>query len=89
MQRQQIALVSSSAKGNETKSLQGWKMAVGHALTQQELWHVLRPFFLFLFCLGLRPSRKTSKWTGMNSSQLLLDMLSHSDAVYLFEVKSS
>lgn len=82
MQRQQRALVSSSAKGlsaakrNEAKSLQGWKMALDGALTQQKLWHVLRPFFLFLFWLGLWPSRKASKGTALNRSKLLLETVS-------------
>lgn len=81
MQRQQRALVSSSAKGlsaakgNETKRLQGWKMTLGDALTQQELWHLLRPFSLFLFCLRLTPSRKAWKGTGLNRSKLLLDIV--------------
>lgn len=87
MQRQQRALVSakglSAAKGNETKSTQGWKMALGDALTQEELWCVF-PYFLFLFWLGLRPSRKASKGTRLNRSKLLLDIASHSGGCVCF-----
>lgn len=45
---QQLCKRAVRCKRKETRSLQGWKMALGDALTQEELWHVFH-YFLFLF----------------------------------------
>lgn len=95
MQREQRALVSSSAKGlsaakgNETKNLQGWKMALGDALTQQELWHVLSPFSFSFFGLVWDLAEKPQKEQDWMDPNCYLTYCHTVHAVYLFEVKSN
>lgn len=75
---QQFCKRAVSCKREWNQKSSGLENGTGWRLDTTGIVACIEPFFLFLFWLGLRPSRKASKGAGLNGSKLLLDILSHS-----------